>query len=313
MGQVTSSIGADLWCIATADPATLLMSDVLVNGHPGADPRFFEVEYAADDGFSQRNLARSTEPAAGLSLLTGGEPHRSVFWRELLEPFGIGDQVRAALMTPRGCVGYVGLMRDASSRPFSADEVETLRSVSASLARGLRLTAIAPPPGEQVDASGLVLLADDLTLLDASPSMRDLLQHDLHLGSLPPPAILAVAVRTRGGTDAFARVSIDGRWITLDATSLHAGVGGTRIAVIVRRTARSEIAEVLLRREGLTEREIEIVGEILYGRSTREIAARLHLSPFTVQQHLKSIFDKMGVRSRREIVAQVFIRHYSQS
>lgn len=56
-------------------------------------------------------------------------------------------------------------------------------------------------------------------------------------------------------------------------------------------------------RQSLTEREREILGHLSTTRSISEIAAALHISPNTLKTHLKSIYRKLGVESRRQAIS----------
>ncbi|RZK96132.1 MAG: LuxR family transcriptional regulator, partial [Rhodococcus sp. (in: high G+C Gram-positive bacteria)] len=86
--------------------------------------------------------------------------------------------------------------------------------------------------------------------------------------------------------------------------------GRRRIAVIVEPAHPSRLYPLLMSAYGLTEREKEVTSMVLQGASTSQISAELHVSAQTVQQHLKSIFDKTGVHSRRDLVGTVFFHHY---
>ena len=55
---------------------------------------------------------------------------------------------------------------------------------------------------------------------------------------------------------------------------------------------------------GLTERESEVLREVLSGRSNRETAGALYISVKTVETHLSSIFRKTGTKNRFELFAK---------
>ncbi len=55
----------------------------------------------------------------------------------------------------------------------------------------------------------------------------------------------------------------------------------------------------------LTQREVEIVRYVADGLTNKEIADRLLVSEFTVQKHLKNIFDKTGYRNRTQLASYV--------
>jgi DNA-binding CsgD family transcriptional regulator len=101
-----------------------------------------------------------------------------------------------------------------------------------------------------------------------------------------------------------------GRWLVIHASRLS-GPGTTgQTAVVLEPAPASEVAPLLLDAYGLTRREREVAQFVLRGMSTSAIAAALSISPLTVQQHLKAVFDKAGVGSRRGLIARVFAEQY---
>ena len=56
---------------------------------------------------------------------------------------------------------------------------------------------------------------------------------------------------------------------------------------------------------GLTPMETRIAELIASGRSNKEVATHVYLSPKTVEAHLSSIYRKLGLRSRTELAAHM--------
>ena len=135
-----------------------------------------------------------------------------------------------------------------------------------------------------------------------------------------PDAAYAVAARLlaleRGGhtsPNLMPRIRLrtaSGRWLVLHASRLRAEGTEGRIAVICEEARSAEIAPLISDAYGLTKREGEITQPVLRGLSTVEVSKQLHITPTTVRDHVKAMFDKVGVRSRRDLVGQVFAQHY---
>ena len=104
--------------------------------------------------------------------------------------------------------------------------------------------------------------------------------------------------------------SASGRWLVLHASRLRIADAEGQIAVIFEEARPSEIAPLIVDAYGLTKREGEMTRLVLRGLSAAEVSNELYITPNTVRDHFKSIFDKVGVRSRRELVAGIFAQQY---
>jgi DNA-binding CsgD family transcriptional regulator len=310
-------------CWFTLDPASLLVTSHFDEGVPELPPQWLIHEYYQDDVNKLADVARSRRGVSTLHEATGGDPSSSPRWHFNMT-LGGDQELIAGLRTPAGEVwGALGLYREPGRPLFDDTELAFVQSLAPSLAEGARralLVGEATDP-EGPNAPGLLVLSDDGEVESATPGVERWLaalpDGDPQAGKLPS-AVLAVAgqaLRTaehpdQPGEVAVSRVlSRSGTWVLLHGASLVSG-GPRRVAVIVEPAHPARIAPLLMSAYGLTEREQDVTRLVLQGNSTAETAERLVVSTHTVQQHLKSIFDKTGVRSRRDLVAKVFFAHY---
>jgi DNA-binding CsgD family transcriptional regulator len=327
--HLQKAIPVDASFFATADPATLLFtSAVLDDVLARATPQFVENEFLEDDSVKFARLARGSSPVDSLGVATGGELASSPRYREILAPMDLGDELRAALVVGSKCWGFMCLHRERSSPNFTPAEAAFLTKLTPHLAEGLRtalLVGDARATSLQPDGPGLLLLGDDLSLAAMTPAaegwLAEVAESDWPGALELPGSVYTVAARlqalehdgSHASPNLMPRIRLrtaSGRWLVLHASRLRAPGTGGQIAVIFEEAQPAEIAPLIVDAYGLSKREGEITKLVLRGLSTAEVSGELHITPNTVRDHFKAIFDKVGVRSRRELVGQVFAQHY---
>jgi DNA-binding CsgD family transcriptional regulator len=77
------------------------------------------------------------------------------------------------------------------------------------------------------------------------------------------------------------------------------------LMLLIERASRQDVVRSALARYPLTPREAEVAALVLRGHSNRRIADNLVLTEYTVEDHLKRIFAKIGVRSRSALASRI--------
>jgi DNA-binding CsgD family transcriptional regulator len=244
-----------------------------------------------------------------------GVPYRPVLpgseLARFLAGYGTYDVVSLVFADRFGWWGFLDLWREGGQ--FDSEDCHLLgllgKPVTAAL-RESRAATFVLPDGVTPCASGrsVLLLGPDLSLHrqtdEAEAGLRALLPTEESRRPVPAAAynVAAQLLAVEAGIDAhrpLARAAVrPGEWICVQAARL-----GEDIAVTVGPVEQRERWNLFCRTHALSDRETDVVTSLAEGDDTRTVAARLHLSEHTVQDHLKSAFTKTGVRSRRELLA----------
>lgn len=316
-------------CMATVDPATLLLTSTYkfgdLYGRDDHDVEWGLHEYGVDNPTSFARMVERADPAAGVHLETGGDPLACSRMEQVVNHYyGYTDEARV-VARGGGCGwGGVALFRGPGDSPFTADEVAYLGSLSSLLATGMRSGLLVQLSGadrapDDLGPAVVIVGADDRvarTSMGAEGLLRDLASAPNMADTSGTIFSLVAGARAyaRGAMDRLPRARVrmpSGRWLVLNASPLAGPDGPSGEVVITIEEARPpEIVPLVVAAFQLTPRERDVTQLVLQGVDTKDIAAALHLSRYTVQDHLKSVFEKADVRSRRELVARVFFDQY---
>lgn len=314
IAELRRVIGFDRWCWPLADPDSLVPGSGFADHDYGPGlPRALELEYSGADFGAKDVLARRRDPSISLATETNGDLMRSPRWDQVLRPVGIGDIAAVACRDTFGCWGWIELYRDRSDRAFTEDEVDLLADVAPHLGSGLRrqVSVLATHGPVVVRPPGVLVMDHDLAVRSLTASARD------WAAILPGAAafsdwgmlhavVYPVATLARSGATERAHAmlpAVDGTWVRIEAAILEGDHDG--IVVTLRGAAAAETFDLACRARGLTHRERQVVALLAAGHGTDDISRRLLITPYTLQDHLKSVFAKFEVHTRTELVARL--------
>jgi DNA-binding NarL/FixJ family response regulator len=226
---------------------------------------------------------------------------------------GVAHELRVLFHHQGAGWGGAGLMRSTGAPAFAPDEVAFARRIAPIVTGAVRaaLVRVAPSMDIAVQDGPAVLVIDADEITEATPAatrwLEALTRTDAGHGDIPAVVRAVAAHALSGRTVAQRARGADGTWVVLRAAPL----ASRRAVVTLEVAAPPAVASIISAALGLTGREVEVVTAVLKGRSTRQIGTELGMSVYTVQDHLKAVFAKAQVGSRRELVAEVFFGIYA--
>jgi DNA-binding CsgD family transcriptional regulator len=302
-------------CWHRTDPASGLPIASAMLGEPaGSLEESLIYEFRRPDLNRFEDLRARRSPVSAISTETRGDLHKSARYREMIEPAGPADELRTAFVDAYGLWAALVIFTE---RQMTPNDVEFMAQLIPVATAALRRDAAARTLGDRRPVAGreaepgpsvMILDRDDRILAADAVARR-------RLTAVPDPRpveipglISFVAAQARWGAEGRSQtarmLADDGHWYLVNASLLDDRDAGN-VAVIVQPAPAATVVDGALRALGLSAREREVASLALKGHSTKAIASALVISPWTAQDHLKAIYEKVGVSSRSELVSLV--------
>ncbi len=315
--EIRRAVSFDAYAWLLTDPETEVGCAPLADVPWLAElPRQIRLKYLT----SVNRWTRLDGAVGTLHMATAGHRERSLVWREMLAGYGVNDIASLVFRDRFGCWAFLELWRIGSESRFTGADVQFLSEIAEPVTEAIRRcqarTFDVASAGEHRNGPVVLVLSPKLEVRVQTPAteryLRMLVPPDTGRHPIPAGAynVAAQLLAVESGLDdhpPFARVHLAGGvWVSLRAARIGDTVpqGNRDIAVTIEAAAPAERLALYARACGLSSRETKLLGHLAAGADTRDIAQMMFISEHTVQDHLKSIFAKTGVRSRRTLLSR---------
>jgi DNA-binding CsgD family transcriptional regulator len=303
------TLAFDGWCLFGVDPHTGLRTFQFGGRGTERTAEMARNEALMEDVNKYADLALAPSPAGWLSL-NHPNARRSFRLHEILLPQGFHSEIRLALRDGGRMWGALVLFREDPSRPFDSDDTATVCAVAGPLTGAVRAYPVRPLSRRgSAPGAGVVTLAPDNRLVavsvEAQAWLGDLVpggDDQTHAGDVTR-VLFEVAHAVRSGDPSGVSTcvrTVSGHWLRVEGTALS--VGEADVAVLLHSAAVHQILGMLTAYHRLTPRETEVLGLLVRGLASKQMARELTISVWTVNEHLHSLYQKCAVTGREQII-----------
>jgi len=307
----------------------LTLSSVVARGIDEKFLRLYRRYYHGFDPFPKKLFSTHADVLLTDEVIPYKSLTRTEYYHDFLKPQCIHHQISIHLKSGNQPLGIVSLFRPRNTKAFSSKHKAKAKMMAPFLAGALEKTlafdkifeieSIIKSIVSELPYKGIVVLNESLEPVyhteNAVIILSNLTPTEKHpkelLGPLPNEIYLRckdllTSTRMKGTAKPhqhkFVLVSPGGRQKILVRMRLITPRGNPLVLLCLEPEENILCLSKQLKELGLTRREIDVVCQLSMGLKNTEIGEKLFISPYTVDNHLRSIYQKIGVRNRTSLV-----------
>lgn len=322
INQATRS-DASVLCVINSQIGAL--SDIIIQGCDHCLPDDLPKQISLEETLVPKAISRGMTVWRPCDLVSEQTWRESRVYREFLDPNGYRYAVVIQMGHGSSPTGALCLLRRNSSQPYGEHELHMLRLLQPHIENAFNRALVFKSVVDARDAlqAGIeqfdrpIFVFDrDLELVRMNISARQLCENsssfETALSAIKQAALRLIDLKSSGRTNfdypAGVKCILNGKVYMIEGSKVCLPDPPSFRWIIVTIDMTTHLLEAMrlsMAANEFSRREAEICMMLVSGMSNREIAEKLFIAEFTVKDHVKSIFDKLGVSSRSEIAPKL--------